>query len=228
MVNKLVKYYSENLILTGLIKKHYSIQYFTLIPFYIIFSGIPLYYFFKYTNVWYLLGIIPILILLIICKRYIDFITIKKSKIIDVSYRRLDMNKLNNYFFEELEKYIKREHLVEIENDIIKLLKEKSQSIKIPFIFISGIFSALSLSIFASLCKKLYDISGNINEIFIITTLLILIVILVIYLLYFFRDFYFGYFTEYNKINNLINMLEENKLRRNVEVAKNKNCPIVI
>ena len=73
---------------------------------------------------------IPILILLINCKRYIDFITIKKSKIIDVSYRRLDMNKLNNYFFEELEKYIKREHLVEIENDIIKLLKEKSQSIK--------------------------------------------------------------------------------------------------
>lgn len=51
---------------------------------------------------------------------------------------------------------------------------------------------------------------------------------LVIYLLYFFRDFYFGYFTDYNKINNLINMLEENKLRRNVEVAKNKNCPIVI
>lgn len=228
MINKLIKYYSENLILTGLIKKHYPILYFLLIPLYIIFSGVPLYYFFKYSNVWYLLGIIPILILLIICKRYINLITIKKSEINDVSYKRHEMNKLNNYFFEELEKYLKREHLVEIENDIILLLKEKSQSIKIPFIFISGIFSALSLSVFSALCKKLYDISGNINEISIITTLLVLIVILVIYLLYFFRDFYFGYFTEYNKINNLINMLEENKLRRNVETAKNKNCPIII
>jgi len=118
--------------------------------------------------------------------------------------------------------------LLEIENDIILVLKKKSQSIKIPFIFISGIFSALSLSIFNALRTKLYDMSGSISKIFFITTLLLLLVILVIYLLYFFRDFYFGYFTQYNKINNLINMLEENKLKRNVEDTKNKNCSIVI
>lgn len=228
MINELINFYSKNLTLTGLIKKYYAFYFYAVIVAYTIVSVVILFLYFNYNNYWLLSSVFLPFIGLLCARKYLDYFTIIKINSKFIRSKGYDSKKLNNYFFEELEKYLKHEHLLKIENDIILVLKEKSQSIKIPFIFISGIFSALSLSIFTALCKKLYDISGSINEIFFITILLLLIVILVIYLLYFFRDFYFGYFTQYNKINNLVTMLEENKLKRNVEDAKSKNCPIVI
>lgn len=231
MIDNIIDFYSKNLNLTGLIKKYYSFYFYAVVAIYFIVSlGFLSYCYFcekNLLNLSYLL-IFILIIFLFTARRCLNYYTIKKINPEFLDGKDYSYLKLNNYFFEELEKYLNKEHLVEIEGEIISRLKEKAQSIKPPLIFFYGISSALLACIFASFCNKLYEMCENFNDICLITGLLIIIVVSVIYLLDFIKYFYFDYFTKYNQINNLINMLEENKLRRSVETAKKKNCSIVI
>ncbi|MDY3538382.1 hypothetical protein PG275_10270 [Riemerella anatipestifer] len=230
MIDNIIDFYSKNLNLTGLIKRYYGFYFNAVVAIYfIVLLGFLLYCYFCEKNLFYFYLLIFILIIFLFTARIcLNYYTIKKISPEFLDGKDYSYQKLNNYFFEELEKYLNKEHLVEIEDEIISRLKEKAQSIKTPLIFFYGIFSALLACIFASFCNKLYEMCKNFNDICLITGLLIMIVVSVIYLLDFIKYFYFDYFTKYNQINNLINMLEENKLRRSVEAAKKKNCSIVI
>lgn len=228
MLNELIQFYYKNLTLTSLIKKYFSFYFYLVIIIYLILGAGIIYLFIIKDNLWWFSLIVPLLVALMYVMKLLSYYTLLKVFPECTKNKSYDFKKLNIYFFEELEKYLKSQHLIEMEDNIISLLKEKSQSLKIPFIFISGTFSVLSLSVFNSLCQKLYDISEkNLKEILLTTILLFMIIALVIPILYYVRDFYFSYYTQYTKINNLINMLEEHKLKRNIESVKNKNYPII-
>lgn len=211
-----ISYYQSSLCIRGLVLLHNGILKNLAIG--TLFIVLIVLYIFIFINgtIWWYFTLIPIIIAAILLGRYLCACTVKKH------YPRAYISKhkwsneiLNSIINDNLASYISKNNYGEKLDEIQRILNNKAQKEKLPFMVYSTVFGVLFLPIWISYMAKVFEIFKNdfnsLSLVFLISIIVTASVAFLIPLVYEFQDVFLS---RYQVLNNLISLIDEYKLKQ--------------
>lgn len=242
MIEKLIKYYTDNLTFKALvIKKNGCLNTLFVVLLLVVF-GLPsfsiIFYITNKTKIlciankadqWapviYMLFIILIFLLLLFCvsrlSRCLNAKTIKQHyPNVYISKHSYSRDKFNEMVLLQLDEYIRKEKLTDKIDDIQKIINEKAKNERLPFTLYLGALIALCLPLWSSYVDKVFTFFSDIQSISIIALVLLLPITsltIIVPSIYVFID---SFFSRYAKLTKLSELLDEYKLSDKYKTLK--------
>jgi len=247
MIEELIKDYKTHLTVNGLLKNEYKIWYYIVYVLFILSMIITLgafllvSFFHDYLNItlssitYYVLIIVFFLMFMFTLP---TFLYIKDKMIyrlfkrdykefIDensygfLNWSKIDSAKLSLYFLDKLNDYLEEKGLTPDKYDeLINMLQDKLKKAKEPFLFQSGVISALTLIAFSAFCNSFYKLGESIPNSFILITVTIIMVIWCMVAAATMHKKLYEF--QYSTISDLITLLKEHRLRRKTKPTPQK------
>ena len=220
-----ISYYQNSLCFSGLVlKKNGILKNFAIGTLFIVLIVL---YVFIFINgaIWLYLTLLPLIIAIMLFGRYIGACTIKKYyPTAYISKYEWSNEILNSIINENLASYIKERNYEEKLDEVQRILNNKAQKEKLPFIIYSTAFGALFLPVWISYMEKVFEIFKNdfnsLSLVFLMSIIVTASVAFLIPLVYEFQDVFLS---RYQVLNNLISLIDEYKLNKSCTTLTREN-----